>query len=68
MLSASLLTLHDKLFAHVAQGIERRFPKPQVAGSIPAVGTNSITIVNKIISIVHSYNKNDCLWIILNKN
>ena len=30
------------IFAHVAQGIERRFPKPQVAGSIPAVGTISI--------------------------
>lgn len=30
---------HDLVFALVAQRIEWRFPKPKVAGSIPAWGT-----------------------------
>jgi hypothetical protein len=33
------LSYHLTRPALVAQGIERRFPKPQVAGSIPAEGT-----------------------------
>lgn len=36
--------------ALVAQGIEQRFPKPQVAGSIPAGGTQVTALINNLRS------------------
>ena len=35
---AEFCTAYRSIYAFVAQWIERRFPKPQVAGSIPAEG------------------------------
>ena len=44
----------SKTHAHVAQWIERRFPKPCVEGSTPFVGAKTKSLVNALFSTLSS--------------